>query len=283
MKIKLKMALLITILLVTFSGCAREESKTLTAFVGSASKPAIEEAAAAFEKETGIKVYLNFGGSGMMLSQIELSKSGDLYIPGSPDFMVKAERKGVIDSASVKKIAYLIPVISVQHGNPKNIQSLADLAKPGIEVGIGNPAAVCVGLYAVEILDYNNLLEEVSRNIVVNVESCDKTAALLSLKSVDAVIGWDVFHHWDPDKIDTVYIGAEQLPRIAYIPAAITKFTTDKADARKFLDFLLSQKGQEIFSKWGYITTEDEARTYAPDAEIGGEYQLPADYPPSTK
>ena len=280
MILNVKLAITIILLLVTFTGCAKEESKTITAFVGSASKPAIEEAAAAFEKETGIKVYLNFGGSGAMLSQIEMSQSGDLYIPGSPDYMVKAERKDVIDTASVEQIAYLIPVIAVQHGNPQNIQSLADLAKPSIEVGIANPQAVCVGLYAIEVLDYNNLLAEVSRNIVVNAESCEKTATLISLKLVDVVIGWDVFHSWDPEKIDVIYLPVDQLPRIAYIPGAVTRFAADKTSAQKFLDFLVSEKGQQIFQKWGYITTESEARKFAPHAEIGGEYQLPATYRP---
>ena len=265
------------------NGCAKEGPKTITAFVGSASKPAMEEAAQLFEEETGIRIYCNFGGSGTMLSQIELSKSGDLYIPGSQDYMAKAERRNVIDPASVKKIAYLIPVIAVQHGNPKNIRSLADLAKPGIEVGIGNPEAVCLGLYAVEILDYNHLLADVGKNIVVNAESCERIATLISLKSVDAVIGWDVFHDWDPENIDVVYLAPEQLPRLAYVPGAVTEFTKDKESARKFLDFLVSSQGQEIFQKWGYITAESEARKFAPDAEIGGEYQLPATYEPPTK
>jgi len=268
------------LLLVALSGCTEGGQKTITAFVGSASKPPMEEAAAAFEKETGIKVYLNFGGSGTMLSQIELSRSGDLYIPGSPDFMAKAEGKDVIDPSSVKKIAYLIPVIAVRHGNPENIQSLADLAKPGIEVGIGNPQAVCVGLYAIEIFDHNHLLADIGRNIVVNAESCERTATLISLKSVDAVIGWDVFHYWDKEKIDVIYIGADQLPRIAYIPGAITRFAADRTNAQEFLDFLVSQKGQGIFQKWGYITVESDARKFAPNAQIGGEYQLPASYQP---
>ncbi len=271
---------LVFLTLLTYCSCVKEESKTLTAFVGAASKPPMEEAAADFEKETGIKVYLTFGGSGTLLSQIELSKSGDLYIPGSPDYIVKAKNKGIIEDDSVKIIAYLIPVIAVQHGNPLNIQSLADLAKTGIKVGIGNPQGVCVGLYATEILDFNDLLTEVGRNIVVNAESCEKTASLISLKLVDAVIGWDVFHHWDPENIDTVHIKAEQLPRLAYIPGAIIKFSADKENAQKFLDFLMSEKGQQIFQKWGYTATEEEARTYAPDAEIHGEYQLPASYQP---
>jgi molybdate transport system substrate-binding protein len=277
---KFRLLLIGVLLLVALSGCAKVEPKSITAFVGSASKPPMEEASAAFEKETGIKVYLNFGGSGTMLSQIELSKSGDLYIPGSPDYMIKAAKKDVIDTASVKEIAYLIPVIAVPHGNPQNIQSLADLAKPGIQLGIGNPSAVCVGLYAIEIFDYNHLLGDIGKNIVVNAESCEKTATLISLKSVDAVIGWDVFHYWDTEKIDVVYLGGDQLPRIAYIPGAVTKYTADKVSSQKFLDFLVSPEGQQIFRKWGYITNENDARKYAPQAQIGGEYQLPSSYQP---
>jgi molybdate transport system substrate-binding protein len=266
--------------LMSFGGCTEEPTGSVTVFCGSASKPPMEEAARAFREKTGIQVYLNFGGSGTMLSQMELSQSGDLYIPGSQDYLVKAERRSVIDAASVEKIAYLIPVIAVPKGNPKNIQSLADLARPGIEVGIGNPSAVCLGLYAVEIFDFNHLLEDINHNIVVHAESCEKTATLVSLKTVDAVIGWDVFRHWDPGNIDVVYLSPQQLPRIAYIPAAVTTFTENGDDARKFIDFLVSPEGQSFFRKWGYITSESDAGKLAPGAEIGGEYRLPDTYRP---
>jgi molybdate transport system substrate-binding protein len=274
---RLKLVIIGMLMLATMGGCSKGEPKELNAFVGSASKPAMEEAAGAFEKETGIKVYLNFSGSGTMLSQMKISKSGDLYIPGSPDYMLMAERDGVVDPASIKLITYLVPAILVQKGNPKNIRSLADLAKPGVEVGIGNPEAVCVGLYAYEILEYNKMLAKVWPNIVTNAESCDKTATLVALKSVDAVLGWRVFASWH-DTIDVVYLEPQQIPRLAYVPGAISTFTEDRESAEKFLDFLVSTQGQDIFKKWGYITTEEEARKFAPQAEIGGEYQLPPSY-----
>jgi molybdate transport system substrate-binding protein len=252
--------------------------KEILVFAGSASKPALDEAAIAFEKQTGVKVYLTYGGSGTVLSQMELSKTGDIYIPGSPDYMMKAENKKIIDSTSTKIVAYLIPAINVRAGNPKNILSLSDLAKPGIKVGIGNPATVCVGLYAIEILDNNNQLLDVNKNIVTQASSCDNTATLISLKSVDAVIGWSVFHDWDPQNIDTVYLEAEQIPRLAYIPAAISNFAREKEEATAFINFLTSSTGQEIFQKWGYDVTEAQARKFAPNAQIGGEYQLPDSY-----
>jgi molybdate transport system substrate-binding protein len=252
--------------------------KEISVFAGSASKPALDEAARIFEKQTGVKVYLTYGGSGSVLSQMELSQTGDIYIPGSPDFLVKAEKKKITDPATTKIIVYLIPAINVQPGNPKNIQSLSDLAKPGITVGIGNPSTVCVGLYAVEILDTNNLLADVYKNIVTQTSSCDNTATLISLKSVDAVMGWSVFHNWDPENIDTIYLKPEQITRLAYIPAAISTFCKEKVAAAAFIDFLTSSSGQEIFKKWGYDVTEAEARKYAPNAQVGGEYQLPESY-----
>ena len=272
---KLVLMVLIGVVLTAF-GCAGAEPGSITAFCGSASKPAMEEATRVFEQETGIRVYLNFSGSGTMLSQMKLSQSGDLYIPGSPDYMAMAVRDGVVEVDAEVIIAYLVPAILVPAGNPKNINKLSDLGKPEVEVGIGNPEAVCVGLYAYEILEFTGLWDEVTPNIVTQAESCAKTATLVALKSVDAIIGWRVFSEWH-DTIDLVYLEPEQIPRLAYVPAAVSTYTKDRESASQFLDFLASTTGQAIFQKHGYIATEAEAREYAPKAAIGGEYRLPSD------
>ena len=273
------------LILIPLIGSAKEKPKTITAFCGSASKPATKEAAKAFEKKTGIKVYLNFSGSGTMLSQLKIAREGDLYIPGSPDYMRKAERENVIDPSSVQIISYLIPVIIVQEGNPKNIRSLSDLARPGIEVGIGDPQTVVIGDYAYQILEGAGLIEDVcaAGTIVTHAASGAKTVGLVVLKSVDAVIGFRVFSEWNPDSTDIVYITPEQIKRISYIPGAISTFTKDRDSALKFLNFLTSPEGRKIFAKWGYIASESDARKFAPNAEIGGEYRLPKDYKPLVK
>lgn len=264
-------------LLITVIGCSVEETKSITVFCGSASKPAMEEAAQAFEEETGTTVFLNFSGSGTMLAQMKVSESGDLYIPGSPDYMAMAINDGVVEPDTVVILSYLVPAVLVQAGNPLDIRELSDLAAPGIDVGIGNPQAVCVGLYAVEILEYNDLLEQIKPNIVTHAESCSKTAALVALESVDAIIGWRVFSEWH-DTIDVVYLEPQQVPRLSYIPGAISTYAEDEESAREFLEFLTSDRGQDIFKKHGYLATEAEAREFAPYAVIGGEYRLPDDY-----
>lgn len=274
----LSLALLLISTALAGCGTGSGQSKSINVFAGSASQPPLEEAAKTFEQKTNIKVNFSFGGSGTVLSQMILSKSGDLYIPGSPDYLIKAQAQGVVAANDNGKIlSYLVPAILVQKGNPKNIKSLSDLLRPDVSVGIANPASVCVGLYAVEVLERNGLLDGIKQagTVKTYADSCEKTATLIVLKAVDAVIGWSVFASWNPDTTDVVYLQPDELPRLAYIPGAVSTFAQDKVSAQKFLDFLASKDGQAIFAKYGYQVTESEAKQFAPDAKIGGEYKLP--------
>ena len=241
-------------------------SHKIRAYFGSAAEVPEQEIISLFENQTGIQVEYTMSGSGTLLSTILMGKVGDLYAPGSPDFMQQAINQGVMVNDTVKIVAYIVPEIIVQKGNPKNITSLEDLARPGIKVGIGNPDSVCVGLYAVEILNRTGLWDQVKPNIVVYASSCSATAALVVTGSVDAVIGWNVFYNWTPDKVDIVYLKPEQIPKIAYIPIGITKFADDPVSAQKFIDFILSPQAQAIFAKYGYFASLNDAKKLAPNA-----------------
>ncbi len=257
-------------------------SKRLLIFAGAASKPATEEGVKIFQEKTGVPVDVIFGGSGFILSQMKLAKKGDLYFPGSSDFMEVAKREGLLYTESEKIVVYLVPAINVQKGNPKGIHFLKDLTKDGTRVAIANPEVVCVGTYAVEIIEKNLTRiekEKFKKNLANYTESCEKTANVISLKAVDAVIGWRVFHYWDPGRIETIYLKPEEIPRIGYIPIAISKFTQDKILAQKIIDFLVSPQGKSIFRKYHYLMNVSEARQFTqPDTPVGGEYILPSEW-----
>lgn len=261
------------------SGASRDKAETLLVFAGAASKPPTELAAKAFEEKTGVKVELVFGGSGYVLSQMELGKTGDIYFPGSSDYMELAKEKGLVLPETEKYVVYLVNAINVQKGNPKNIYSLKDLTKPGIKVGIANPEGVCVGLYTVEIIEKNLSPQEkemFKKNIVNYPESCEKTATAVSMETVDAVIGWSVFEHWDPDRIETIPLKPEEIIRVGYIPAAVSSFSRNKELAQEFIDFLVSEEGQKFYRDYKYFATPDEAWSYIGEKRpVGGVYKLP--------
>jgi len=256
--------------------------KKILIFAGAASKPATEEVIKTFQDKFGIPVDVIFGGSGFVLSQMKLTKKGDLYFPGSSDFMEVAKKENLVFPESEKIIVYLIPAINIQKGNFRRIYSLKDLTKDGIRVAIANPEFVCVGTYAVEIIERNLTpieKERFKKNLVNYTESCEKTANVISLKAVDAVIGWRVFQYWDPERIETIYLKPDEIPRVGYISIAISKFTQDKILAQRFIDFLISPQGKTIFRKYHYLMDIQEARQFTrPNTPVGGEYMLPNEW-----
>jgi len=264
------------------SSQAASNAQTLMVFAGAASKPPTEEAAKAFEKKTGVKVEVVFGGSGYVMSQMILAEKGDIYFPGSSDYMELAKKKEVVFPDTEKYVVYLVNAINVQKGNPKNIKSLKDLTKPGLKVAIANPEGVCVGAYAVEIIEKNFTPEEKSqfkKNLINYTESCEKTATAISLKMADVVIGWSVFHYWDPERIETIPLKKSEIIRIGYIPIAISKYTQNRKLAQKFIDFILSEEGKAIYKKYNYFMTPDEAVAWiGVKKPVGGEYVVPKEW-----
>lgn len=261
---------------------AAQATEPLLVYAGAASKPPTEEAAALYEKQTGVKVDVVFGGSGYVLSQMKLARQGDLYFPGSSDYMEKAKRDGDVFPETEKVLVYLVPAINVYKGNPHGIRTLKDLTRPGLRVAIANPEGVCVGAYAVEILEREFTPEEKAafrKNLANYTESCEKTATAISLKMADAVIGWRVFQHWDPDRIETVPLPKTQIPRVGYLPIAVSRFTRDRAAAERFIDFLTGPDGQAVFAKYKYFATPEEAFAWIGEKKpVGGEYVVPADW-----
>lgn len=251
----------------------------LTVFVGSASKPATEEILELYQRKTGVRVNASFGGSGYVLSQMALSKQGDVFFPGSSDFMEKAKRMDLVHEETEAIPLYLVSSINVQNGNPHNIQQLEDLLQPGLRLAIAAPEQVCVGTYAVEIVEssFNEVQIDAFRsNIVTYTESCDKTATAIALKSVDAVIGWSIFETWNPDLIENIELRPDQIMRVGYIPLAVSKYSNQRALAQDFIDFVMSEEARIIFEKHHYYTSPDQAFNFiGQEKPVGGEYSLP--------
>jgi molybdate transport system substrate-binding protein len=234
------------------AGCGRAAKTPLLVFAGAAIKAPLDEYAASWSKRNGIEVQIAYGGSGAVLSQMILARSGDVYISGSEEFMAKAEERKAVDRSTRRTIATLVPVLAVPRGNPKRILTLEDLARPGLRVGIGDPETVCVGAVALRLFREAGLLERIEPNIVVHAKSCEDTAAVLALGQVDAVIGWDVFDDQRPQDIAVVPLPPALSARTDHVVGAVAAFATHAESARSFLDGLTSPEGRAIVARHGY-------------------------------
>ena len=164
-----------------------------------------------------------------------------------------------LDSATLKSVAYMIPVIAVRKGNPKHISGLTDMARPGIRIAITRPETTLVGHYAPEIFEKAGLTAEIEKNIVTHALRPDSLLTILSLDQVDAGIIWHFYQTEAPDQVEIVWLKPEQLTGIGEMQAATTQFSKDKMSARQFIDYLTSPEGETIFKKHGYIVDSEEA------------------------
>ena len=103
----------------------------------------VEEIVQKYEAEYGVQVNLQYGGSNTLLNQLEVNKSGDLYLAGDSSYIRLAEEKGL--TAEAFPLALMKPVIAVQVGNPKNIKGIDDLTRDDVKVALGDPDAAAVG------------------------------------------------------------------------------------------------------------------------------------------
>jgi molybdate transport system substrate-binding protein len=260
---------------------AAEES--LMVFCGAAFRLPVEEIVQAFAKQAGKEpLYVTYAGVGTLFSQIVLGKRGDVFIVPSPDIMEKARARGLVLPESIRSMGYVVPAINVQKGNPKGIRNLRDMTRPGIRLAFANPEIVYVGLLGAEIVDKSlnprerNLFR---KNIVTYAEDLSRLAALLVLKQVDAVIGFNYLSAWYPDKIDTVRLNPDEIHRIGVGQAAILSYSRSTPQAEKFLEYLASQQSQAIFRKYHYFATVEKATTWlGAKKPVGGDYQLPTDW-----
>lgn len=159
----------------------------LTVYCAAGLKMPVEAAAQAFEKETGTKIELQFGGTGTLLSQLRIAKKGDLFIAADDGSLADARKLGVI--REVLPLAEQQPVVAVAKGNPLKIASLADLEKPAVKLALPNPEAASIGKAAKKILGPR--WDVLAKKAAVMKPTVTEIAADVKLGASDAALVWD--------------------------------------------------------------------------------------------
>lgn len=103
-------------------------------------KPPVLELAKRYESEYGVTVQPLYGGSGTLLSNIEASNQGDVFIAADQSYIDIADDKGL--TAETLPLGYQRPVIAVSEGNPKEIAELEDLLRADVRVAVGKGGGV---------------------------------------------------------------------------------------------------------------------------------------------
>ncbi len=221
-------------------------SGKLTVFCAAGLKQPVETIAANFQRDTGIQVELQFGGTGTLLSQLRIAKTGDLFIAADDGALADARKLQVVKE--VLPLALQHPVIAVPKGNPKGIQTLADLEKPGLKLALPNPEAASAGKVAKKLLGAR--WDSLAAKAAVMKPTVTEIAADVKLGASDAALVWD-------STVPQFGLEAVQLPELSShaekASAAILSSARSAAEALQFARYLAApEKGGTIFESLGF-------------------------------
>lgn len=241
------------VLLAALAGCGRqqEESPRLRMYAGAGLRPALEQVVDAYEQQTGTVVEVDYAGSGIAMSRAKLDPKADLFLPGDVSYVRPLEKTGLIEE--ITDVTWFVPVMIVARGNPKNVQSVADFARPDVRVGLGNPDVPRVGKVAEKILArYGQNTDALAENgRVMQSMTVNELGVWVKTGRVDAAIVWDAIAANHADATDVVRIPPEKNV-ISTVAVGRMSTAVDPARARGFVEFVTGPTAREIFREKGY-------------------------------
>ncbi|MGM0770960.1 MAG: molybdate ABC transporter substrate-binding protein, partial [Halobacteriota archaeon] len=211
-----------------------------------------------FEEEYGIPVNFNYAGANTLLTQMELTGQGDVYMPGATYYFEVAAEKGLIHNSS--KVGYHVPVIITPSGNPANIMSLDDLAKEDITVILGDPEAAAIGVLCQKMLTNKGICEQVEKNVIARGATVNELVTYVSFAQADASIVWEDLVRGS-EELDVIEISEED-NIVKIIPIGTLRSSENKQAANDFMQFVISDDGKAVFEEYGFTLYPDEKYAY---------------------
>ncbi len=243
------------------TGSTTADDTPLYVYCAEALRRPLEAIQKDYEQEFGRKVNLHFGASQAILSSMELSQRGDLFLPADESYVAMAADRKLL--GEVLPLARMRAVAIVRPGLPREVASWSDFLAEGNIIGIANPDAAAISKLLRSHLEQIGRWEELTRRqpkYQINVN--DVLNATL-LGSIDVGIVWDAVAQPHAQKLKVV-----RLPELdgvtARVQVALTGFSTQPAEALRFAHYLRDRsKGIRHFKASGFADLEEEDRSDA--------------------
>ncbi len=247
------------LLLVACGGAGESSSKAVVMFCAAGIKAPVAAIAKKYEEEYGVKVQLQYGGSGTLLSSLEIAP-GDIYLAADSGYTDIAKGKKLV--AETMPVAFMRAGFGVPKGNPKGLSKLEDLARDDLKVGIANPDAASVGKFTKKVLSKHGIWKNVKPTVLL--PTVNELANALKLGTVDVVVCWDALAH-QYEEIDFISLPEFEAEK-KNITVGVLKASKQPTEALRFCRYLTAKdKGLPVFKAEGYEIIDGDVWAKVPD------------------
>lgn len=225
---------------------AAAPATTLTVFAAASLTDAFQTLGHDFESgHPGVTVRFSFAGTPTLVTQIEQGAQADVFASADTTNMDKLRSDGFA-SGTPHVFAHNQLEIVVAPGNPKGINRMADLAKPGL-VYISAGPTVPAGKYALQAL------QKAGVSVTPKSEETDVKSVIskIELGEADAGIVYTTDVKAAGSKVTGVPI-PDQFNVVATYPMVVVKDSKQASTAGSFIAFVTSQSGQATLASYGF-------------------------------
>jgi ABC-type molybdate transport system substrate-binding protein len=169
-------------------------------YSGGLNRMAVEDTIRHFEDREGVKVTRIYNGCGILVSQMKSGQRPDAYLACDISFL-----SPVSDFfAAPVEISDTEIVILVTKGNPKQIHTLADLAQPGLRLGVANARQSTLGDLTARLLQAAQIYDGVMRNVKTQTPTADLLVNQIRTGALEAVVVYAANTSQVKDVLDVV-------------------------------------------------------------------------------
>jgi len=247
---------LAAVVLPRVSGCRRDEAadKAVKLYAGAGLRKGVDELVKAFAKQSDVRIDVEYGGSGPMMTRAKIQKDGDLFMPGDVGWVDQLHANaGIVEDR--KLVAYFVPVIIVRKGNLRKIARLEDFFREDLTIALGNEFCQ-VGKASLKIFKKNGLdIKDIDPKRLMRSKTVNELGLFVKTDRADVAIVWDAIAVNNADALDMIEIPMDR-NLVSRVVVGMLSTGRNKAAAREFMDFIAGPTGQKILADHGYRTSE---------------------------
>ena len=242
---------------------AWEDRPALVLMAGAMLKPGIDDLVGAFKIREGVDITTIYAGCGLHVAQMKAMKAGqtaasthfpDAYFSCDVSFMTQVQQW--FEASRI--ISRNDMVLVVPKGNPKQVKSIEDLARPDLQVGLGHPQNSAMGALTDDLLKKLKLHEKVydpgRKHPVVHSDAGHALVNQMRAGALDLMIVYRSNVLSNPENaekyLDMIEIGMPEA--VARQPYAVAKDSRHRYLMRRLLDAILLPSTKEHFIKSGF-------------------------------
>ena len=245
----------------------------LRVFIASSLTNIVANMTQAFDTANNCNIIVNPGSSSALYTQITSGSPCDVFMSADTKWTNQLNSTGLTLNNAVKFTNNSLCVIVAQ-GKPKNIQTLADLTKPGVKIVIADPS-VPVGSYTNQTLTkitstwgnssspqydssgaYVNYYTNFQANVVNKLGTDEQVVGAVSLNMGTADAGIVFYSDWAYANMTGSQVQFIAIPSavntVGNYGIVVPNETTQAALAQKFMDYWSTQNGQKLLAEFGF-------------------------------